>query len=68
MSDAHPSLIRGYLYKQTAIYYFIGGVLDFKPLAPPWGMTQGSIDVEWKSTLPGAPILNMKSFWPVAAV
>ena len=29
MSDAHPSLIRGCLYKQTAIYYFIEGVLDF---------------------------------------
>ena len=28
MSDAHPSLIRDCLYKQTAIYYFIGGVLD----------------------------------------
>ena len=28
-SDAHPSLIRGSLYKQSAIYYFIGGVLDF---------------------------------------
>ena len=24
MSDAHPSLIRGCLYKQAAIYYFIG--------------------------------------------
>ena len=24
MSDAHPSLIRGCLYKQTAIYHFIG--------------------------------------------
>ena len=24
MSDAHPSLIRCCLYKQTAIYYFIG--------------------------------------------
>ena len=24
MSDAHPFLIRGCLYKQTAIYYFIG--------------------------------------------
>ena len=28
MSDVHPSLIRGCLYKQTAIYYFTGGVLD----------------------------------------
>ena len=25
MSDAHPSLIRGCLYKQTTIYYPIGG-------------------------------------------
>ena len=24
ISDAYPSLIRGCLYKQTAIYYFIG--------------------------------------------
>ena len=24
MSDAHPTLIRACLYKQTAIYYFIG--------------------------------------------
>ena len=31
MSDAHPFLIRGCLYKETAIYYFIGGVLDFDP-------------------------------------
>ena len=29
MSDVHPSLIRGCLYKQTAIYYLNGGVLDF---------------------------------------
>ena len=65
-SDAHPSLIRGCLYKQTAIYYFIGGVLDFD-LTLPWGKTQGSIDVEWKRTLPGTPISYMKSFWSVAA-
>ena len=27
MSDAHPSLLRSYLYKQTATYYFIEAVI-----------------------------------------
>ena len=37
MSDAHPSLLRSFLYKQAAIYYFIEASLM---------LTQVYIDVE----------------------
>ena len=61
MSDAHPSLIIGCLYKQTAIYYFIG-VSYILTSSPTLGHDPGSIDEEWKRTLPGISIPNMKSF------
>ena len=61
MSDAHPSLLRSCLYKQTAIYYFIGLSLILTS-SPALGHNPGVNRRRMEETLPGTPILNMKCF------
>ena len=60
MSDVHPSLLRVVCINKLQYTTFLR-LPRFWPLAPPNGMTQGSIDVEWKRTFPGTHIPNNNS-------